>query len=428
MAETDQEGRQQARQALFEGALCTSVEEGAAVSPRDAQDAAPKASARAVTLNLITGGFGIGMFSLPWSLAGASLLPGVLTILLVVLVNAWTVSILIAAAEKHQAFDLGSLLSYLPGRASGPAQILTNAAVWLVLFVSQVGYVIVMAGAVTSVAGDTVFKDRSAAVALVSAAVLPLCFLDQRYLSFTSGFSVLVNLFVFAVISGQPRKPAGLCYVGAGLGTLSMISVMMQSIVVQMCVLPMYQELECRTPAKFRQVVRHSFGALSIIFVAFAVMGYVTYGEGVGSNILDALPDNAWGNAARVAAGLSVAGVYPIFEQAMVAPIWNMQGLRHRRPLYTLATVVTVSLILLVALFVTSIGFLNVLNGAFCSIIFVGLCPSLVGLQLLERRSCAWRAGMYALLALGTLSGILGMIFTDNYSKDLMRSCGWRSS
>jgi len=396
--------------------------------PLDTPDDAPKASARAVTLNLITGGFGIGMFSLPWSLAGASLIPGVLTILLVVLVNGWTVSILIAGAEKYQAFDLGALLSYLPGGISRPARIATNVAVWVVLFITQVGYVIVMAEAVMSVAGnDTLFKERPAAVVLVSVIVLPLCFLDQRYLNLSSGLSVLVNVFVFAVIASEPKKPEGLCYLGAGLGTLSMISVMMQSIVVQMCVLPMYQELEGRTPETFRRVVRHSFGALSMIFVAFAVMGYVTYGSVVKDNILDALPNTAWGNTARVGAGLGVAGVYPIFEQAMVAPVWNLQS-QYRRPFYVMASVATVSLSMITAFFVTSIGFVNVVNGAFCSIIFVALCPSLVGLQLLERRSPLWRTAMYLLLIMGTLSGILGMAFTDNYDEDLMRSCVWHST
>eukprot|EP00971_Amphidinium_carterae_P047694 939423-Amphidinium_carterae.1 len=85
-------------------------ERGAANGPRSAMletsardvelscaesDALVTASATSITLNLITGGFGIGLFSLPWSTAGASLLVALFTIVLIVALNGWTVSILI---------------------------------------------------------------------------------------------------------------------------------------------------------------------------------------------------------------------------------------------------------------------------------------------------------------------------------------------
>jgi len=385
-----------------------------------------KASARSVTVNLITGGFGIGMFSLPWSTAGTSLMLGVATIVLTVLVNFFTIVILIEGAEKYQAFDLGALLSYLPSRISKIAQAVTNIAVWCVLFLGQVGYINIMSDALMSVSDGTPLYNTELTKVLASLLVLPLCFFDQRYLSFTSTLAVIVNIYIFLVMAAQPKNPDGMCFVGIGTGFVSMISVMMQSVVVQMCVLPMYQELEDRSPQKFRRVLTHSFGTLTLIFSAFAVVGYVTYGSGVKGNILDSLPTTAWGKAGKVGAGLSVAGVYPIFEQAMVAPVWNLQS-SNRRVLYVLASLTTMFLILLAALRFDDISSINVYSGALVTIAFVALVPGVVGLFLLDRSSRRWRASMYTLLIGGITAGTLGMWFTDNYSQELADHCAWKA-
>jgi len=259
----------------------------------------------------------------------------------------------------------------------------------------------------------------------VSLLVLPLCFFDQRYLSFSSTVAVIVNIYIFVVVAVQPKTPAGMCYLGIGTGFVAMVSVMMQAVVVQMCVLPMYQELEDRSPRKFRKVVIVGFGTLIVIFSAFAVVGYVTYGPSVAGNILDSLPETTWGKVGKVGAGLSVAGVYPIFEQAMVAPIWNLRG-NYRNVLYPLATVATVTFVLLAALRFEDISSINVYSGAICSIVFVAIVPGVVGLFLLESRSRRWRAIMFALMVAGILAGSFGMVFTGNYRQELDAHCTWK--
>lgn len=412
---------------LTEGQVAPNVEGGTPLCDA-AHDSAETtvntslASARSITLNLITGGFGIGIFSLPWSMAGASLVPGLLTIIAVVAVNVGTISILVEGADKYQAFDLGALLSNLPKRISFFAQTLTNISVWAVLFVTQVGYTNVMADAVMSMTAGTGL-DRKLATVLVSIVVLPICFLNQKYLNFTSTFAVLVNLYIFAVMASSPKNTDGACLLGAGTGTISMISCMMQAIVIQMCVLPMYAELEGRSPRKFRRVVRHSFSALAVVFCAFAGVGYLTYGPKVNGNILDSLPKTGWGKAAKVGAGLCMGGVYPIFQQAMVAPVWNMEGLVYRRVWYAMAVVITIALTTLAALRFRDIAALNVITGAFCAVIFVAVIPSLIGLTMLDKNSRKWRAVMLTLLLGGSVAGILGLVFKDNYSAELDNQC-----
>eukprot|EP00971_Amphidinium_carterae_P289911 5756606-Amphidinium_carterae.1 len=143
-------------------------------------------------------------------------------------------------------------------------------------------------------------------------------------------------------------------------------------------------------------------------------MGYITYGANVSDNILHALPGNVWGDSARIAAGVSVACVYPIFAQAMVAPALNLPP-QLRRSGYLIAIFLTVLVTALGALVLRSLGIINVLNGSFASIAFVGLCPAVVGLFLLDRSSRLWKLGMVFLLVIPTTGGILGIMFTDNY-------------
>jgi len=209
-----------------------------------------------------------------------------------------------------------------------------------------------------------------------------------------------------------------------GTGSVAMVSVMVNAIVVQMCVLPMYQQLKDRTPRKFNSAVTVAFGVLILIFSAYAMLGYFTFGPDVEDNILNALPNTKWGQAARVGAAVCVAGVYPIFEQAMVAPVWNLNT-PHRRLFYAIATTATVALIMLGSVFIKTLGFINIVDGALCCICFVSVCPAIVGLFLLDRQSFGWRAAMYALMLFGSLAGIFGMIYRDNYKNELDEHCVW---
>lgn len=410
-----------------------SVEDGIQVSPLDEDNreivVRTKATARQITLNFVTGGFGIGLFTLPWSTAGASLIPATILILFVMLLNAWTISILVEAAEKYQVFDLGSILSKLPGRASKITQAIVNLAIWISLFLCLVGYITVMANVTTQYFHGTgsIFENRNLDVVLASIIVLPLCFLDQAYLSFTSFLAVVVNIFIFIVVSSiTPKHTDNICILGVGTGNIAMFSAMMQAIIIQMCVLPMYGELEDRSPAKFNRIVATAFSILFLVFVAFAVVGYITFGPHVDGNILDDIPHTPIGKAAKVGAALCVAAVFPIMEKTMVAPVRNVKGSAgKKRLLYILATFASVALSMLVSLGGFSLDYLNVVNGAFSCGVFVGLCPAIVGLFLLD---CSFpkRMMLCTLLVLGITMGLLGIKFTDNYEDALEKSCFWK--
>jgi len=275
-----------------------------------------------------------------------------------------------------------------------------------------VSYTNIMGGALATAMGNGPVPGILHCV-IVSAVMLPLCFCNQEYLKFSSMVTVIVTIYIFMLMTAQEKKPHGICLVGMGKGFLSMVSVMMQAIVIQMCVLPIYKEMRDPTPKKFNRSVQISFTSLLVIFAAFSVVGYITYGPGVDSDILNSLGSDAWGKSGRIAGGLCVVGGYPIFAQSMVAPIWNSKS-SMRLPLYTVAMVVTVAIPMTISFFIHDLGLLNVIGGAISSIAFVAFIPPVVGYFLLER-TCARVVAYVLLFVMGLTFGILSFFFQDNY-------------
>eukprot|EP00927_Polykrikos_kofoidii_P020040 TRINITY_DN19441_c0_g1_i1.p1 TRINITY_DN19441_c0_g1~~TRINITY_DN19441_c0_g1_i1.p1 ORF type:complete len:444 (+),score=49.37 TRINITY_DN19441_c0_g1_i1:131-1462(+) len=393
-----------------------------------------------LTLNLIIGGLGTGILSLPWSTAGASLIPAIVIMAMVLTLNAWTISIIVEAADRHQVFDLGGILGCLPGSLALPMQIGCNVCVWFSMFLCLVGYIMVAADCMQAVLVLPGISHRNAFVIFSAFCVLPLCFCEQRHLSFTS----LLGVFIFANVAAcifahmveqerasiQPR----VCIFGISWGSVAMISAMMQAVIVQMCVLPMYAEMKDRTPAKFNRVVRVSFATLFLIFTMFAVSGYMAFGPHSQSNILLSLPLTPWGKFSRLAFAFGVLTVYPIMLSPMIAPLRNSSSPLpagvNPRVAVSAVTLLVIAASTVIAFFVTDLGVLNVVNGAMSCGAFVSVVPGVIGLWLLgvQADNFTWAAMMYVLIAGGVLFSIVGLYCTDNYEPLLTASCQWFSS
>jgi len=386
------------------------------------------ATSSELVVNLITCGLGTGVFTLPWSTAGSSVVPAVAIIGFVLCLNAWTISIIVQAGERHQVFNLGSLLGCIPGKLGRVSEVAVNAFMWFSTYLCLIGYIIVIVDSLHSVMP---FHSRSTLAALAATAVTPLCFLDQKRLAFTSTLAVAATANVFIVICSQfvhiefagTRPPS--CLMGLSTGSIAMFSAMMQTVVIQMCILPMYEELQDRSPQKFNRILAVSFSALFILCSAFAVVGYLAFGETVSSNVLNNLPATRWGHLTRLSAAIAVLAVYPIIMSPMIAPLRNP---KVGGPLaVAVATVGVVFATMVAATFLDDLGFVNVVNGSLSCGAFVALAPSLVGLYLLGPASLVreWRLAMYALIVFGSMSSVLGAAMTDNYTQALHAACRW---
>lgn len=385
------------------------------------------ATSSELVVNLITCGLGTGVFTLPWSTAGSSVVPAVAIIGFVLALNAWTINIIVEAGERHQTFNLGSLMGRIPGTLGRVSEGTVNIVMWLSTYLCLVSYVIVIVDSLHSVMG---LYHRSTLAILAGAAVLPLCFLDQKRLAFTSTLAVAATANVFMVICGQfvhseidgTRPPS--CFMGISTGSIAMFSAMMQTVVIQVCILPMYEELKDRSPAKFNRIVIVSFSFLFVLCSAFAVIGYMAFGPTVSSNVLNNLPATHWGHLTRLSAAAAVLAVYPIIINPMIAPLRNPTIVTNPM-IAPLATVAVVLASMLAATYVDDLGFVNVVNGSISCGAFVAFAPSLVGLYLLGQTSMVaeWRFAMYGLIAFGTVCSVLGALMTDNYTQALHAAC-----
>lgn len=389
----------------------------------------PKASARAITTNLITGGLGSGIFSLPWSVAGSSIVSSVMIIAVVLILNAWTISILVRAAERYDAYDIGSILAKFPRGLGSPLQLVTNLCMWIVMFLCLVSYIIVIHDSAKTLVGDTVLDNRILLVALGSAFVLPLCFLSQRLLERTSGLAIAINIYLFLLVGvlygksvGTQTLPEGCCILGSTIrGNFAMTTVMFYSVVIQMCVLPMYKALENRSPRKFDRITATGFTVLFFLFSGFSCLAYLLVGPDVQSNILQDLPKGPASTVAEAGMILVVACVYPIMLAPMIAPIEARQGsFLGCRPhsAARAAKCLIVAAVMATAFRVTSLGVVNVISGAMSALVFVAVIPSIVGYCLLDSGKCQ-KVALGLLLFGGVAVSLLGFVFNDNYVDDL---------
>jgi len=389
------------------------------------------ASGPQLALNIVVCGLGTGIFALPWSTAGASCTTGILIVAAVLALNAWTIFILIEAAEIYQAFDIGTLLSKLPGSLGRAAPTVVNAVIWVSGFLCLVSYVIVIADCASPFLGLHPYKLK----ALSSIVVLPLCFLDQRLLSITSSFSVVAVAVVLWLVvriflqSHEAHSTSEICMAGFSWGSVAMFASMMQTVVLQMCVLPMYGEMKNRTPAGFARVIYWSFTILFLICASFSLLGYAAFGAEVKSNVLLSLPVSFSGKLARFCAGVSVLGVYPIILKPMTATLQAPGSPLDEAGSYW-ATGAVVAAVMMTSLFLSDLGKINIFNGAVSMGVFVAAVPFLVGCYLLQRfqQEPERKWALHLLLVLGVLGSLLAILLEDNYHEELAAACVWKAA
>lgn len=453
-----------------------------------------KVSAPAMTLNLINASLGSGMLSLPWAAAGSSLLVAAGVTLLVLVLNAVTNIILVAAAERQHVFDLGGLMGRLPGKWARLLRWAFDCSIWCSVGLALLGYFVVIADAFDPVAefvGLPSTVKKKASVFAGTLLVIPLCLMDPDYLAFSSTLSVAANVYLVLLITSiftfqsEVTSHHSFCWLGAGPGIITMGSALMQSMIFQMCTMPMYEVLEDRSVRRFSICLAISFGFVFFLFTTLCLMGLSLYGDGVSSNILNNLPPDVSGDAARVGVGLSVIAIYPIYLESMVAPLRHAEerAWRHRQPLMlpsprdsvVFDDAVTrgasgdleaepsrssiswmsdrllkvrvkvfqlhaklpmrpshfaaVAIILGSAAggcVVTHLGLCNILNGASQVAAMVGWAPGFAGLFLLGWDQRCWQLLMVLLIVFSSMMSMVGMMYRDNFVNSL--NCMWESS
>eukprot|EP00928_Gymnodinium_smaydae_P001139 TRINITY_DN10413_c0_g2_i1.p1 TRINITY_DN10413_c0_g2~~TRINITY_DN10413_c0_g2_i1.p1 ORF type:complete len:412 (-),score=33.59 TRINITY_DN10413_c0_g2_i1:282-1517(-) len=394
------------------------------------------ASKTAITLNLITMGLGSGLLTMPWGVAGGSIVISLGLLAFILWLNHWTIMLLVRASDQVQEFDLGSMLNLLPSPTGKILQALCDTIIFASQFLALLGYIAVIVSTIERFAPQV---QRRTSVAIVTLVLLPLSLLDQKYLAFTSTMSILTNIYLiglliyYAVDTPQYHEEESLCLLGFASGSITMVSLLMYTITIHMAMPPMYKELEGRTPEKFRSCLTCAFVFLFALFAAVMVCGYVAFGPSVSSSVLDSLPDDVWGSMARGGMSLCLIGCYPLNLKPMSALFARTTtdaaeegGTEKHVPSCDgslLASAVIIIGVSTTSLWVRTLGPLNAINGAIQVFGYIGAVPGIVGLYLLEGNNRGRRVALVILIIFATTLSVLGFIFTDNHASDLNEAC-----
>lgn len=398
--------------------------------------------------NLVNLYMGIGVLSLPWSLAGASLLGGVIIMACCVSWSAWTNIVLVTFAERTQKFSLGEVLTSLPG--GGLLKPLGTCVLFGTNFLALVGYMVVFADntgkvLVQGLLGEDVHgHTRLYLIAAGCVLAFPLCLLDQSRLAFFSKISIAANWYIvfvmiYAVLTADamPR----VCLVGYGIGDITMATVVVMAVGYQQVSFSVYREMENRTVRNF---TRLQLTALVIGFALLAtvsVSGYLFLGEDVVSNVLVALPQTFPNLFAQALIIPVVLGIYPqmmypictalkeiIFRDASQADEKAEQLLQSGNKEQSVGvgmTIVKVCLITaagLIAATGVDLGPVNNVSGIFflswCTVILPGL--SYHQLCQLDGKS---KLLVWVHLSVGAVLTVLAVLFRGNHLQSVEKHC-----
>lgn len=366
----------------------------------------------------------------------------------------------IRAAERTQLFDVGSVMSRLPGNVGTVMQWMTNLDMGLAGMCCLLAYNILVGDSLSKVFPSL---SRKFAIMLANVVILPICFLPQRWLAVTSSLSVLVNIYLFLLILYEAfTNPIAedVCYLGFQLGSASILANLFMATCIQYIVFPMYYELEDRSPDKFQKLLIPAFSMVFLFFGAFAGSAYLRWGSQVSSNILLSFPRNGAGLIAQFGVCLIVLSNYPIMTISMVQPLQfigmkqkvdNNLSVHSNKPLETtplldvpeekqvklssqkttpclrflrpIAIVVLVVVMMFASFYVTQLGSVNVFTGSMMMIVFLGFGPGLTGMFLLDPipggRIIYTGLIIFALIMSMTALALKG----SNYVSELESSC-----
>ena len=122
---------------------------------------------------------------------------------------------------------------------------------------------------------------------------------------------IAINVFICLVIAfnffseyknqlGYPKKEwaheGDICLFSSPIssGNVGYGSSVLMAIAVQPCMMPMYEELENRSVARFAKAQQIASGFVFLLFTAVCCLAYFTYGDDLQGNMLLNLPQDTW--------------------------------------------------------------------------------------------------------------------------------------
>ena len=149
-----------------------------------------------------------------------------------------------------------------------------------------------------------------------------------------------------------------------------------------------YTELKDASLPRFAIAVSSAFGFSSAVYIAIACLGFLTFGGNSSSYILNNYsPYDPLATLCRLAVGVSTLTTYPIVFIGCrdgVLDILDVPPDRQTSGNLNMLTVVMLSFLTLLAVFVTDLGLINAVGGGSLATIIVFIVPTIMW-QVLSR-------------------------------------------
>jgi len=180
-----------------------------------------------------------------------------------------------------------------------------------------------------------------------------------------------------------------------------------------------YAELKQASIPRFATVVAWSFGLAAMIFVTMACAGYLTFGSHCDGFILNNYsPHDPLATLSRLAIAFSTLLTYPLVFMGFrdgVLDILEVPAEKQTSSNVNVLTIVLLSIITLIACFVSDLGLINAVGGGTLAAAIVFIFPALMYRQAVKDRgdrATSWQHReviiALALMVFGVTLGIAG--------------------
>lgn len=388
------------------------------------------------TFNLVKNLAGAGVLSLPSGVAaGTGLVPAVVITTGLGLYSGWTFSKLGEMCARNMTLTFPELGEKVSGKGFAKA---CAIAITIKTFFSCFVYSLVICDSWTSILLGFGFKLAREQVlgGIALFVLLPLCLMeDLSILSYTSllgSFGLVYTVgFMTVRFFDESYLPNGKFYdsmapelhpnfEGAPAlftvdpkQTLTLVSLLGTAFIAHYNAPKFYEQLADRSPERFSKTSAISFIVVIIIFLAFMIVGYCTFGvssQGLILNNYSAFDPLA--TAARSAVGTSVVLTYPLAFTGLRDGMSGLIGNVNR----TVLTIGLLGFVTGMATLVTDVGFVNALQGAILGSALIYCFPGMI--LVCNARKSQGKVGKgtvrmaWLTVALGVVMGLAGTTLT----------------
>ena len=303
---------------------------GAEEGGKEEEEESNKASIFQTTVNITNNVIGAGLLSLPWCIKESSVVYGTIMVILFGLLQAVTFVLIVACCDYAGTYSFMELGRRLLGSAAGSAiqlcMLIYTAGSCLSFVVLTGDFISSESGFARELCGDScIFSSRAFSVFVVTVVLYaPLCALqDLRSLWFTSLLSVCSMFYLLALtiwefsashgINPCTDEPPVIDTASAGTGLFSAAPIVGVAYIAHYNAPRFYSELKDRSIPRFARCVLMSFGCCTVVYCAFGILGYLTFGHQTKPDLLENFAANSEAAIiARVALFLLVSSTYPL--------------------------------------------------------------------------------------------------------------------